>query len=224
LLISSQNVDTRLYSSKRLAYFSVSLGTLFWFVFYFHILVKVNLQEFSPSSVYCFYDYSIAYSDFVSYSSFITISFFSLTMIILLILAFKNVRRIRAVPRQQQRNQIRSMTRKDFQLLRCLYVHDIVYIICSLFLNMYYVYGTATTDQVRTPLGEAIYLFIFNLLSFLHHIPYCASFLIFLGASKSFRCEMKRMMHKIVCKEVELNREKDDANLNVVVSTIVVPK
>jgi hypothetical protein len=222
LLISSQNVDTRLYSSKRLAYFSVSLGTLFWFVFYFHILVKVNLQEFSPSSVYCFYDYSIAYSDFVSYSSFITISFFSLTMIILLILAFKNVRRIRAVPRQQQRNQIRSMTRKDFQLLRCLYVHDIVYIICSLFLNMYYVYGTATTDQVRTSFGEAIYLFIFDLLSFLHHIPYCISFIIFIVVCKDFRIELKRMIYKVFGRNSIVVRDAD-IRQTVAVSIIIPP-
>ncbi|UJR12310.1 hypothetical protein I4U23_016487 [Adineta vaga] len=43
LLISSQNVDTRLYSSKRLAYFSISISTLFWIIFNFHSLIKVNL-------------------------------------------------------------------------------------------------------------------------------------------------------------------------------------
>ena len=42
-------------------------------------------------------------------------------MIILCIFAFKNVRRIRAIPREK-RHQIRSMTKKDFQLLRCLFV------------------------------------------------------------------------------------------------------
>ena len=52
-------------------------------------------------------------------------------MIILSIFAFKNVRHIRAIPRQQ-RHQIRSMTKKDFQLLRCLFVQDIVYIIFSI--------------------------------------------------------------------------------------------
>ena len=45
-------------------------------------------------------------------------------MIVLSILSFKNVRHIRPVPRQQ-RKQLRSMTKKDFQLLRCLYVHNI---------------------------------------------------------------------------------------------------
>ena len=52
LLISSQNVDTRLYSSKRLAYFSISISTFFWIVFNFHILIKVNIQELYPSVFY----------------------------------------------------------------------------------------------------------------------------------------------------------------------------
>ena len=46
LLISSQNVDTRLYSSKRLAYFLISISLLFWIIFYYHLLIKVNIQEY----------------------------------------------------------------------------------------------------------------------------------------------------------------------------------
>ena len=110
LLISSQNVDTRLYSSKRLAYFSISISTLFWFIFCFHALVKVNIQEISPSSFMCYYDFSEFYLHFVSYSSLIINSLFCIIMIILSIVSFKNVRHIRALPRQ--RGEIRLMTKR----------------------------------------------------------------------------------------------------------------
>jgi len=166
------------------------LQGIFWFLFFFHILVKVNLQGFSPFS-FCFFDYSKIYSDFVNYSSFLICSLLSFAMIILSIFAFKNVQRIRSIPRQQRR-QIRSMNKKDFQLLRCLFVHNIVYIICNLFFNLYNVYSTFMTKQIQTLFQLSIYLFLFNILNFIHHISYCTSFFIFIIISKAFRNEFKR--------------------------------
>ena len=69
LLISSQNVDTRLYSSKRLAYFLISVSAGVWIIFDFHILIKVHIQEFYPSVFVCYYDLSTTYLDFISYST-----------------------------------------------------------------------------------------------------------------------------------------------------------
>jgi hypothetical protein len=54
LLISSQNVDTRLYSSKRLAYFSISISTIFWISLNIHILIKVNIQVINSSTFICY--------------------------------------------------------------------------------------------------------------------------------------------------------------------------
>ena len=51
-------------------------------------------------------------------------------MIILSILSFKNVRGIRSIPRRQRRTG-RIMRKEDFQLLRCLFVKDIIYIILA---------------------------------------------------------------------------------------------
>jgi hypothetical protein len=138
LLISSQNVDTRLYSSKRLAYFSVSVSTAVWTVCFF----------------ICYYSNAIGYQEFVSYSSLIINSAFFVIMIILSITAFKNVRQLRAIPRHQ-RQQIRSMTKKDFQLLRCLFVQDVVYILFSVSISVYIVYAPATVRKTRTPLEKA---------------------------------------------------------------------
>ena len=52
LLISSQNVDRRLYSSKRLAYLSISVSTLIWSIFCVHILIKVDIQQISATRFY----------------------------------------------------------------------------------------------------------------------------------------------------------------------------
>ncbi len=226
LLISSQNVDTRLYSSKRLAYFSISISTFIWIIFNFHLLIKVNIQELGNSQFNCYYDLSNIYLAFASYSSLICICLLSLIMIILAMFAFKNVRHIRTIPRQQQRGQIRIMTKKDFQLLRCLFVQDIIYIIFSMGSSIYTVYQATTIGRSQTQLELTISQFVNNITNFLHDIPYCASFFIFVFVSKAFRNEVKRMIYKIVGKDPMIGREeenrqetvdRDNIQLNVVV-------
>jgi hypothetical protein len=230
LLISSQNVDTRLYSSKRLAYFTISISTVFWIVFNSHILAKVNLQEIYPSYFICYYDLSASYQYFVAVSSAVINVVFDVVMIILCIFAFKNVHRIRAVPREK-RNQIRSMTKKDLQLLRCLFVQNVAFIIFSSSISIYYVYDVITKTQIQTVLNQTIHNFFNNFLTFIYDIYYSTSFFIFVIVSKAFRHELKRIIYKIIGKELtplreEDNRqgniERDNAELNVV-STIVLP-
>ncbi|CAF1449926.1 unnamed protein product [Adineta steineri] len=152
LLISSQNVDTRLYSSKRLAYFSITLNTLFWIIFNSHILIKVSVQQNSPTNYICYYNFSKFYINFVAYSSTIIHIAFFLLMIILCMLTFKNVRFMRTVP-HGKRHHIRSMTNRDFQLLRCLFVQDILFIIfvnacLSSVSNVLFTYSTVKLIKV----------------------------------------------------------------------------
>ncbi|CAF3436197.1 unnamed protein product [Rotaria sp. Silwood1] len=229
LLISSQNVDTRLYSSKRLAYFFVSTSLFVLSVFSLHILIKVNIQQFSPSIFICYYDLSISYLNFFIYSTLIISVIVPFILIILSIIAFKNVRHIRTIPRQQRR-QIRSMNKKDFQLLRCLYAHNIVYIICTIVLIVSLVYGTTIRYKVQNPFDRTVYNFLNDFGSFLHYIPYCTSFFIFICFSKAFRLELKRYIYKICGKDSttvreeenkELQLSRDNKELNVAVSTIV---
>jgi hypothetical protein len=227
LLISSQNVDTRLYSSKRLAYFSVGISTAFWIVFNSHILIKVNLQQFGLSHLVCDYDLSEVYTKFFNYSLMVFNCIFCILMIILSILSFKNVRRIRTIPRQQ-RTQIRSMKKRDFQLLRCLFVHDVVYISVSLVSRFYSAYETVTTHQIRTPLEDAIITFLHNIFFFIYFIFYCSSFFIFISVSKAFRYELKRLIYNLTPLREEENRQENmgpnNVELNIhVVSPIVIP-
>jgi hypothetical protein len=86
---------------------------------------------------------------------------------------------------------------------------------------------------MNTELEQAIKDFIHNFGTFLHHIPYCASFFIFISVSKAFRQEIKRLMCKMVGKDQrpireEENREQNDVKdnnieLNVVVDVVSVP-
>jgi hypothetical protein len=226
LLISSQNVDRRLYSSKRLAYFSISTSTCFWIVYNIHVLIKVNLQEIAPSVFLCFFDLSGHYLVFVSFSSLVYTSFFCSSMIILSIFSFKNVRHIRSIPRQQ-RHQIRVMNKRDFQLLRCLFGHNIIFIIFSVPLNIFYVYMAVIENQTQTPLEEAISNFLLHFLSFISQIPYCTSFLIFIVVSKAFQNDLKRLMYKIIGKDFIVIRDEEkkqeNPQIDVVVSNIVLP-
>ena len=151
-------------------------------------------------------------------------------MIILCIISFKNVRHIRSIPRQK-RGQIRSMTKKDFQLLRCLFVQDIIFIIFGSTITAYYLYYAITADQIHTQLQQVINTFVNSLLTFLYDVSYSTNFFVFLIVSKAFRHELKRMFYKIVGQNLlpireeenkQENRAINNPELNVV-STIELP-
>ena len=226
LLISSQNVDTRLYSSRRLAYFSLSISTLVWMIFYVHTLFKIDIYPGPSSTLVCYYDTSGMYFEFASYSALLLSVIMSVLLIILSILSFKNVRPIRLLPRRQ-RHQLHSMHRKDFQLLYCLYVHDTIHTIFTVYASMFYTYEAATKYQARTALHQAIEHLLSGLGIFSHHISYCVSFFIFICVSKVFRQEVKQLLRKTYTKNScptrgeEEERDKPPSNGELhVVSTI----
>ncbi|UJR32373.1 hypothetical protein I4U23_019835 [Adineta vaga] len=231
LLISSQNVDTRLYSSKRLAYFSIGTSSIFWILFNTHVLIQMNIYEINPSEFSCTYNFPKWYYDFVTYSLGVINITFCLLMIILCLFAFKNVRHIRTF-QHGRRTEIRAMTKKDFQLLRCLFVQDVIFIVFSTLVIIYYIYAGITKDQLRTNLELAILNFVDKLVTFLFNTSYSTSFFVFVIISKAFRCDLKRIFYKLIGKDWiatqdERNRlncmDKDNErheNMNVVISTI----
>ena len=158
-------MDTRLYSSKRLAYFLISINTLY-------VLIKVNIQELYSSYFACYYDLSKSYFYFFIYSTLTIIRLIRVILIIFSIVVFKNVRRIRSI-RRQQRQQIRSMTKKDFQLRHCLYIHNIVYIIFSILIVVAISYSSTLNPSTLLLIEEAVNYFLSSFGSFLHYIPYC---------------------------------------------------
>lgn len=107
-------------------------------------------------SIVCSLNSSKDYADFVAYLSAVLNINFCLLMIVFCALCFKNVRR---------NKQIRSITKKDFQLTRCLFVQDVVYIGFSMLVILFYLYLTFSRDPVRTEASRALLNFIGNTVS-----------------------------------------------------------
>ena len=209
LLISSQNVDTRLYSSKRLAYFSSCICMFLWLIFSIHILIKVNIHEIYPTYFICYYDlYDIQYQLFNLYTLLIITVVVFFSMIILSILSFKNVRLIKPISRQQ-RHRTRSMSRKDFQLLRSLYVHNIAYNVWTALTVGGLCFDTVLAHKIPTDFERILQLFLGNMGGLLHYVPFCTSFFIFISISRSFRQELKCIIYQIIRKDVRMIRDED---------------
>jgi hypothetical protein len=121
------------------------------------------------------------------------------------------------------------MKKKDFQLLRCLFVQGIVYIPFAMLIDGDYVYEAATRDQTQTPLEQAINNFLNDFFTFLYNIQCCTSFYIFIAISKAFRHDLKRMAYKICGKDLMPIREEEENRQNnvelnvIVVSNVVLP-
>jgi hypothetical protein len=86
-----------------------------------------------------------------------------------------------------------------------------------------------------TPVEQDVVTFLNNFGSFLHYIPYCTSFGIFISVSKAFRQDVKQMVDRIcgknplIIQTEEINhaheRKAENIELNtVVVSTIVLSR
>ena len=186
------------------------MSTCFWLIFFIHVLIKIDIYEIYPSTFICYYDTSGIYFQFISISSLvINIASFAV-LFALSILTFKNVHQIRSIPRQQRR-QFRSMTKKDFQLLRYLYVHDIACIILTIFPSVFPVYLAIRADPTEGSFQAVLETFFSTLSIFLHHISYCVSFYIFISVSKAFRQELKRMVYKM-CGKNPILIEQEQGN------------
>ena len=210
LLITSQNVDTRLYSSKRLAYFSLSIGTGFWVLFSIHALIMFEIQESVPSTFVCTILFSRFSSNFATYFYGAMNVVYCVGMIILCSLSFKNVRHIRAVPRGKRTQEIRSMHKKDFQLLRCLFVQDVVYICLSTLFISFYLYNTFSRRPIVTLWDRIFMYFISRLVNMIYSLYFISSFFVFVVVSRAFRQELKRLSYKVIGKEVNQIREEEN--------------
>ncbi|CAF1467713.1 unnamed protein product [Adineta steineri] len=69
---------------------------------------------------------------------------------------------MRSIPRQQ-RQGIRTMHKKDFQLLRCLFIKSIVHIISNSLIIADLIYQDIPTSEISTPWDQARDRFLFNL-------------------------------------------------------------
>ena len=84
------------------------------------------------------------------------------------------------------------MRKKDFQLLRCLFAKDVLYIICTAYLCVYFLYKLDPKSRPQTDSERELDRFIFNLGRLLPFIFSCRNFFIFIIVSKGFRQSEKR--------------------------------
>ena len=224
LLISSQNVETRLYSSRRLAYLMISTSTSVWLIYFIHILIKFEIRQFGPFISVCLFNTIDLYPTFLTYSILVINVMLFVLMILLSILSFQNVRRIRSIPRRQ-RQTIRTMRKKDFQLLRCLFAKDIIYIVFNSVYFSYIIYKAIPKSQTQTTLEQNRDAFIFNVASLLCHFPSAMSFYTYLIISKAFRQSIKRLIWKLFGRDIPVIREEEpqeqEMNPSIVISTIM---
>ena len=227
LLISSQNIDIRLYSSRRLACFLISISTIFWSIFFLHVLIKFDIQHISPFVSICIFDQRDFYYHFLNYSL-VTINLISfIGMILLTVLSYKKVHRFRSVSRQQ-RQTVRTMRKKDFQLLRCLFAKDVIYIIFTTYICTYFLYKLHPQSRPQTAWQSELDRFIFNLGCFLCYIPSSVNFFIFAIISKAFRQSCKLLFWKMIGQDLNITRDGEsievatirNPNVSVVISSI----
>ena len=214
-LLSSHKADTRLYSSKRLAYFSLGISSALWALYYLHIIIKSRL---SPLGDGCIFDPSEPYISFVYYSLAAANIIGCLTIAILILISLKNIRYFRSMSQQQRTRQVHTMKRKDFQLLRCLCALDIAYTLFSMLSIVYDIlYAFLLEDNSEISMQQVIYLFLSKLFTFLTIIPYGSCFLVFFIISKAFRREIKRVAYKIVGQYLTpLREDENNVKINIV--------
>lgn len=217
LLISSQNIDARLYSSKRLAHFSIGISSILRTIYYIYIPIRSGISDIG-----CLIDQSEPYISFVYFSLAATNLFACSTITVLLIISFKNVQLIRKIRRQQQQRtqRARAMKKKDFQLLSSLYILNIIHTFFSM-LSLTYdiIYALVLQDKHNHEMSvqQAIYSFLSNIFNFLLLIPYISCFGVLLLFSKAFRHELKRICYKIVGKYLmPLREEENNPHINIV--------
>ena len=199
LLISSQKIDIRMYSSKRLAYFLLSISTPFWIIYYLHFLIKSDVEEVFDDYFSCTFGNSEPYLSFVYYSLAGTNIIGCLTIAILVLISLKNIRYFRRMSRQQRTRQVHTMKRKDFQLLRCLCILDIIYTVFSMLSLMYDIFYTfILKDETKLSMEQTIYSFLSRFFTFLTSIPYGSCFMVFFIISKAFRLEVKQLFRKTI--------------------------
>ena len=201
LFLSSQNVDTRLYSSRRLAYLLISCSSTFWLIYFVHVLIKFDVEQFGIMGSICFFNAMDVYVHFIGYSMLVINILSFLLLILLSALSFKNVRQIRPIPHRERRT-IRAMHKKDFQILRCLFAKNIIYILCNAFLCLSFIYKSIPQFRLQTVWQQLLDGFLFDFGTLIHYIPFCFNLYIYISVSQAFRQTFKRSIWRILGKDL----------------------
>lgn len=201
IMITSHNIHTRQKSTRRLAYLSTIVGTLFWAIFHSHALIFSNIVEIAPNVIICYHQPGI-YLTFMSYYS-MTKEISALVLLIICALwTVKNVRSVRpvrVVPDIQPNHRVgrngRTKNRsKDCQLIQMLLMDIVIYALFSFMMAIFLVYQEITQHQIKGVVRIRIEVFIRNVCFLSIAVPFCSSCYTNMIASRTFRKEVKKLL------------------------------
>lgn len=201
VLITSSNALIRQRSTRRNAYISIVIVTLFWTIFHIHAIVKASLIPIGPNLFYCYYAEG-SYLAFVGYFSIIKEISALLLLILFGLWSIRNVQslgRIRpafesSVSRTVAESSPQSSSSKDRQLVLMLFMDISIYASFSFMFAIFLMYQQITQDYVKSMDRIQIETVVRNICLFSIGIPFCTSCYTNLIASKTFRKEVKKVL------------------------------
>jgi hypothetical protein len=201
ILITSRDALTRQRSTRRMAYLSLSSGTLFWSLFHIHTIIFANITQIGSNSFLCYYQQGV-YLAFVSYYSLIKqILSFSL-MLICGLWSIKNIqnttRRITVIrntslSRTAVTNSLHSTSTKDRQFFLMLIMDITIYALFSFLFAIYLLYEQITQYYIKSAEQIQIENNVRNICLYGVSISISVSFYTNFIVSKTFRHELKNV-------------------------------
>jgi len=207
MLFTSPNALTRRRSTRRLAYISIIIATLFWVIFHCHALIFPALVQFAPGVISCYFQPGVYTTVITYYTLIIKAICFPVLLLITGLWTVKNVRSVARInPARALINNgrgvnvgLRPVHSKDRQLIKILLVDTSVYIIFATMIAAILLYEQVTQNQSQTSVETAMQNFLFNVSVFSTYIPFCIGCYTNLLVSKTFRNEVKNVL---MCKSL----------------------
>ena len=197
VLVSSVNVNLRLWSTRRVAYVAIVIVGLFWLLFHLHAFVHVDIFQFKGSPPFC----SItpgSYTSFISYYALIVSALLpSMLFSAAAIRTALNMHRIRSsINSRQITHRVRSNER---YLLALLLIQILFYLVTHGPLVGLSIYNEVTkfkTKQRDQLVVERFLSYLTEYLNFFHAaLSPMVNFI-----SKGFRMKSKQLLYRVLRK------------------------
>ncbi|CAF1569872.1 unnamed protein product [Adineta steineri] len=196
MLVTSVNVKTRQRSTRRFAYMSIIIITIFWILFHSHILSSAVITQVTPNNFVCNLPPGADLILHSYYSLIVKALLIPLLMIIFGLLALRNIRRIRSI-RRTTKKQLQSSYSKDRQFCLILFMDIAAYVIFSSMLSANNMYQQITQYYIKSSLQTQFELFLKTTAVFINYISICIGCYTNIFISKTFRKNIKDI---ILCK------------------------
>ena len=203
VLVTSLNARTRQKSTPNFAGICILIGTIFWVLFHLHGIIFSDILPIGPGFYLCISSPGY-YTEFVGYYLLLIKGILvPVLMSIFGMLTVKNIQSVRrrriapvmSITEQASGSNWSSMNPKDRQLVLMLLMNISIYVAFTLPLSIVAIYQQVRQSYGLTFEETQIILCIRLITLFFSYIPHCIDFYCNLMVSKSFRNEIKRLLH-----------------------------